>query len=142
MLSKQKGDTAIGSAIAHFLSNGYEVCLPIGDKRDYDLVVEKDGQLFRVQVKFAGFYPDKNGCQAALRVMGGNQSYYSAKKYSDDAFEYLFVYTAKGEAYLIPWDKLTIRSYLSIEAPKYSSYKVSTQGWWSGQTHLTVNQAA
>jgi hypothetical protein len=128
MISKDKGDRATGKAIAYFLGHDYEVCLPIGDKRDYDLIVEKNGILTRIQVKYAGLYRDKNKCQASLRVMGGNQSFHSVKKYADDAFDFLFVYTARGEEYLIPWSELTIRSILSIEATKYSSYNVTTQG--------------
>jgi hypothetical protein len=54
MNTKIKGDIAVGYAINYFLSNGYEVCLPIGDKRDYDLVAEKMGELKRVQIKYAG----------------------------------------------------------------------------------------
>ena len=128
MLSKQKGDVAMGNAIAYFMSNGFEVYLPIGDKRDYDLVVEKDGKLARVQVKYAGLYKDKIRCQAALRFMGGNLSFYSAKKYTDDAFDYLYVYTAKNENYLFPWQDVNVRSILSIEVVKYRAYKVNVQG--------------
>jgi len=124
MLPKQKGDMALGRAISHFLSNGYEVCLPIGDKRDYDLVIEKEGELARVQVKYAGLHRGMKTCKAALRVMGGNQSYYSAKKYTDDAFEYLFVYTAKGESFLLPWKDVQVRTVLCVEAPMYSTYRV------------------
>ena len=128
MLPKQKGDTAMGKAINYFLSNAYEVCLPIGDKRDYDLVVEKEGKLSRVQVKYGGLYNGLTKCVVALRVMGGNQSFYYTKKYAANAFEQLFVYTAKGETYLLPWDAAIVgKSSLSIEAPKYSSFRV-TQG--------------
>jgi hypothetical protein len=56
MTTKERGDIAVGFAISHFMSNQYEVCLPIGDKRCYDFIAEKDGNLIRVQVKFAGFY--------------------------------------------------------------------------------------
>ena len=128
MLPKQKGDVALGQAISYFLTNGYEVCLPIGDKRSYDLVIEKGNALSRVQVKYAGLYPGKTTCRAALRVMGGNQSYHYAKKYGNDDFDYLFVHTAKGENYFLPWPEVVIRSEISIEAPKYSSYKVIMQG--------------
>ena len=41
MLTKEKGDIAVADAIHFFTINRYEVCLPIGDKRNYDLVVEK-----------------------------------------------------------------------------------------------------
>ncbi len=129
MLTKEKGDLAMAFAIQFFVSNGYEVCLPIGDKRDYDLVVEKQGILSRVQVKYGGLYNGLKRCQVALRVMGGNQSFYRAKKYSANAFEYLFVYTAKGESYLLPWDDTIIgKSSLSIEAVKYSSFRIVMQG--------------
>ena len=85
MLTKQKGDIALGKAISYFISQGYEVCLPIGDKRDYDLVVEKGGKLMKVQVKYAGLYRSEEKCIVALRVMGGNRSFYSAKKYAAEA---------------------------------------------------------
>ncbi len=126
MLTKQKGDIAAGMAIQYFISEGYEVCLPIGDKRDYDLIVEKDNILSRVQVKYAGLYSRGNQCKAGLRITGGNQSFHYAKKYSDIAFDLLFVHTAKGQQYLIPWSKLKIRNEISIEHSKYQSYRLIT----------------
>lgn len=129
MLSKHKGDIALGKAINYFLSSGYEVCLPIGDKRDFDLVTEKGGNLSRIQVKYGGLYNGRKNCIVALRVMGGNQSFRYTKKYPADAFEYLFVYTAKGEEYLLPWNSDIIgKSTLSIEAPKYTTFKLNEQG--------------
>jgi hypothetical protein len=129
MLTKQKGDMALGKAIAYFLSHGYEVCLPIGDKRDYDLIIEKNGKLARVQVKFGGLYNNKTKCIVALRVMGGNQSFFYTKRYNAGAFEYLFVHTAKGDSYLLPWKGEVVgKSSLCIEAQKYNSYKVLMLG--------------
>jgi hypothetical protein len=52
MLSKEKGDIALGRAISYFPADGFGVCLPIGDKRDYDLVVERDGVFARAQAKY------------------------------------------------------------------------------------------
>lgn len=129
MLTKEKGDIAVANAIQYFTANGYEVCLPIGDKRDYDLVVEKNYKLSTVQVKYAGLYPSRdNKCHAALRVTGGNQSYKTAKKYSDKAFSLLFVYTERNEQYLIPWKNITARNEIAIEHPKYQRYNVTAMG--------------
>ncbi len=123
MITKQKGDLALGKAISHFLGLGYEVCLPIGDKRDYDLIVENDGVISRVQVKYAGLY--KNGqCKVGLRITGGNQSYHYAKKYHDNAFDTLYVYTAKGSSYIIPWKEVIARNEMSIEHSKYQTYLI------------------
>lgn len=124
MKPKEKGDLAAAQAINYFIANNYEVCLPIGDRKPYDMIVESLGKLFKVQVKYAGYYSSEKKHKAALRTMGGNQSYFSAKKYSDDDFDLLFVYVANGRKFLIPWKELRIRNSLSIEASKYSCYEV------------------
>ena len=79
MKPKEKGDLAVAQAISYFMMNGYEVCLPIGDKKPYDIVVEQGGALARVQIKYAGYYTGDKKYKAALRSMGGNQSFHSAK---------------------------------------------------------------
>ncbi len=124
MKPKEKGDLALGQAISYFMLSGYEVCLPIGDKRSWDIIVEKDGALRKVQIKYAGLYSRDRKCKAGLRITGGNQSYYTAKKYSDNDFELLFIYTEKGEKYCIPWSEITIRSELTVEDKKYQKYRV------------------
>ncbi len=124
MKTKQKGDLAVGQAIAHFLYFGYEVLLPIGDKRDYDLVVERNGLLERVQVKFAGLYNDGE-CKVGLRITGGNQSFNYSRKYKTDAFDLLFVFTQKKEKYLIPWGETGCRNEISIENRKYKKYRIA-----------------
>ena len=125
MNTKQKGDMAEGQAINYFIMAGYEVCLPVGNKTDYDFIIEKDKSLQTVQVKFAGLYPSKgNVCRVGLRITGGNQSYNYSKKYSDDAFDILFVYTAKGQRFVIPWSEITARNELYIEHTKYAKYEV------------------
>lgn len=128
MKPKEKGDLALSHAIHYYMCNGYEVCIPMGDKRDYDIVVEKEGILQRVQVKYAGLYPSKLTCKVALRITGGNQSFHYSKIYKDDAFELLFVYTAKGETYQIPWNEVRARNELSIENSKYKQYQLVALG--------------
>ena len=123
MNTKERGDLAIGQAINYFIKNRFEVCLPIGDKRDYDLVIEKNGNLQKVQVKYAGLYGRSKTCKVGLRITGGNQSYSYAKKYTQDSFDILFVYTEKAEIYVIPWSEIKNRNELSIETRKYNMYK-------------------
>ena len=124
MKPKEKGDLAAAHAISYFIINRYEVCLPIGDKRPYDMVVEFFGKLFKVQVKYAGYYTSERKYKAALRTMGGNQSYYTAKKYSETDFDLLFVYVGNGRKFLIPWKDIKNRNDISIEAGKFAHYEV------------------
>ncbi len=124
MKPKEKGDLAAAQAIHYFMTHRYEVCLPIGDKKPYDIIIEKDGVLARVQIKYAGYYNGDKKYKAALRSMGGNQSYHSAKKYADTDFDVLFVYVENGRKFVIPWPELPIRNSLAIEASKYAQYEV------------------
>ena len=52
--NKEKGNSGLGMAIAYFSTNGYVVSIPLNDTQDYDLVIEKDGKLDKVQVKATG----------------------------------------------------------------------------------------
>lgn len=123
MNTKQKGDIALTQAIAHFVACGYEVLLPLGDRTDYDCVIEMGGILKKVQVKFAGQY--RSGAyKAGLRITGGNQSRNYSKKYSDTAFDILFIYSQKGEKFVIPWEEIKTRNELTISDKKYIKYKV------------------
>lgn len=54
MDSKQKGNLAVASAIAYFVSSGYTVSVPLSDTAKYDLVIEKQGVFQAVQCKYAG----------------------------------------------------------------------------------------
>ena len=138
MNTKEKGDVAVGFAISYYLSHGCEVCLPIGDKRPYDFIVERSGDLMRVQVKYAGFYKPENRCVAALRVMGGNQSFYSAKRYAQDAFDLLFVHTARAENYEIPWCEIGNKSTLTIECKWYKKYRVVCECAGDGEANRST----
>ena len=124
MKPKEKGDLAVAHAINYFLLSGYEVCLPIGDKKPYDLVVELNGGLQKVQVKYAGRWKADNKCHASLRTMGGNQSYYTAKKYSKTDFDLLFVHSENNNDYLVPWVEIENTNSLSIECGKFLQYKL------------------
>jgi len=124
MKPKEKGDLAVGQAINYFMSSGYEVCLPIGDKRNWDIIIEKDGILQKVQVKYAGLYNRGGKCRVGLRITGGNQSYYTARKYTENDFDLLFIYTEKGERYCIPWPETHVRTELTVEDIKYQKYLI------------------
>jgi hypothetical protein len=119
MNNKEKGAIAESQAIAYFVKNGYEVCIPIGDRRPYDLVIEKEGKLSKVQVKYAGLY--KGGKHhVALRTMGGNQSYQSIKKYTNSDFDLLFIYCQNDKKLLVNWSKITNTNSIVVESSEFT----------------------
>lgn len=99
--SKKQGDAGVGAAISFFTINGMPVSIPLTDSQDYDLVVEIDGGLKKVQVKTTG-YAERKNYVVNLRVMGGNKSGYSSKAGTDIVYDYLFVLTEEGDRYFIP----------------------------------------
>ena len=51
--SKDRGDETEAAVLRALLSSGYSVSIPFGDNDDYDLIVDDEGQLHRVQCKTA-----------------------------------------------------------------------------------------
>ena len=49
--TKIQGSIGLGQAIACFTKLGYIVSVPLNDSQDYDLIVEIDNKLYKVQVK-------------------------------------------------------------------------------------------
>lgn len=123
MNTKQKGSLAVAQSIARLSSIGYEILLPLGDRKPYDLVFDDGKKLNRVQVKYAG-KNSRGKYSAYLRITGGNQSFNYAKKYKDDDFDYLYVYTADGRHYLIKWNDIDVRNEILLDDKKYQRYLI------------------
>ena len=58
--TKTKGDLGVLKSQADLCSKGYLVCLPLSEHAPFDLVVYKNANFQRVQVKSRTI--DKNGC--------------------------------------------------------------------------------
>ena len=71
--NKEKGNTGLGIAIAYYSTNGYTVSIPLNDTQDYDLIVDKDNKLKRVQVKATSCKTKYGIYQVALKSCGGTK---------------------------------------------------------------------
>lgn len=103
MNTKHKSDSAVGQAIGYYTSLNFEVLLPIGDKRPYDLVVDNGEKLIKIQSKFTSEKRTSGSYRVELRVTGGNKSRNTRALYNDGDFDFLFVYTDDGQKYHIPF---------------------------------------
>ena len=120
--NKEKGNTGLGIAIAYYTSNGYTVSIPLNDTQDYDLIVDKNNKLKRVQIKSSSFIDKRGNYQVALKSCGGTKGK-TYKTIIDTNIEELFVLTEKMEIYIIP--KLSIKNKSTISlCSKYEIYKV------------------
>ena len=99
--NKNIGNSSLGVAIAYFSCNGYTVSIPLNDTQDYDLIVEKQGELYRVQVKGTSFKTKYGIYQVSLKSSGGTKGKIYKTVCSTDV-ELLFVVTKDLDKYLIP----------------------------------------
>ena len=90
--NKEKGNTALGMAIAYFSSQGYTVSIPLNDTQDYDLIVEKDKKLQTVQVKSSGYKTKYGSYQVALKSCGGTKGT-TYKTFKDTSLSICYLYS-------------------------------------------------
>lgn len=120
--NKEKGNTSLGIAIAYYTSNGYTVSIPLNDTQDYDLIVDKNNILKRVQVKSSGCITKSGNYQVALKSCGGTNGK-TYKTIKDTIVEEVFIFLGNKEIYIIPAEKIKNKSTLSI-CSKYKEYKI------------------
>ena len=71
--NKEKGNSSLGIAIGYYSSNGYIVSIPLNDTQDYDLIVDKDSVIKKVQVKSTACKTKYGSYQVALKSCGGTK---------------------------------------------------------------------
>lgn len=99
--SKQQGNIALGQAIAYFTSKRYVVLLPLNDAQEYDLVVDINGILNKVQVKSTKCKAPSGAFQVSVKSSGGSKREVYHHVCESDC-DYLFVTTDNCTNYLIP----------------------------------------
>ena len=111
--NKEKGNSGLGMAIAYFSTNGYTVSIPLNDTQDYDLVVEKDGNLKTIQVKATGCKTKNNIFQVALKSCGGTKG----KEYKtiiNTNVDYILILDEEKKMYLIPKSEIVNKSTINL----------------------------
>ena len=122
--SKKQGDAGLGVAIGWFSVNGYGVSLPLTDSQDYDLIIDENSTLKKVQVKTTRYH-ENNIFKVQLAVKGGNKSGTGKiKKFDNSCIDYLFVLTDKNEKYLMPAKAVDAKAQLSL-GKKYEKFKLA-----------------
>lgn len=93
--TQRKGDMAVAQAIATFTRLGLDVSIPLTESAAYDLVVDEQGGLFRVQVRFT------STDEVDLRRIHSNSTGYVVKKTAEMAYDWLYILNGDGQEFLI-----------------------------------------
>lgn len=124
MNTKEQGDVGVAQAIFYYTLQGYKVSIPNTDSTRYDLIVDKDGKLFRVQCKTTYAKAKSGAPTVGLRTMGGNQSWNGVvKKITSDETDLIWVCSEGKEAWEFPVADLEGRSTVDL-GKSYLTYKV------------------
>lgn len=114
----------VSSAIYYLTKNGYTVCLPLSDSQSYDLVVDINGILSKVQVKTTT-HKRFGKYQVSLKTTGGNRSGTGkTKKLDAENLDFLFILTNENVNYFIPISELGGVSNISL-CERYSRFIVN-----------------
>lgn len=121
-------DAAVGTALCWFLVRGYAPSLPVVVV-PYDLVVESDAGLLRVQVKTTS----RKSCgryvaQTCHKVYDGAlQANAGGKRkpvpYTKDEIDIFFIVDAEGRKYLIPIEVVGSKTNIMLDE-KYKEYLI------------------
>lgn len=115
---KVKGTVGVGHAIGYFTRKGIVVSIPLNDSQPYDLIIDMEGELKKVQVKTS------TSDSIALRTMGGNQSYHTAKMFDHKSSDFVYGLLDSGESWLVPTNAFTNKTALKLTDKKYDQYKL------------------
>ena len=120
--NKEKGNAGLGIAIAYYSANGYTVSIPLNDTQDYDLIVDKNNVLKKVQVKATSCKTKYNKYQVALKSCGGKKGE-TYKRIIDTKIDEVFVVTDTMEMFIIPIEEIKNKTTLNL-CEKYEKNRV------------------
>jgi len=103
MDTKLKGDIAEQAVTLYALKNGWGVLKPIGDRHPYDLVLDINGVLIKLQVKYAWFNEQKQSFVVDNRRTKTNRRTMIRLPYLKDDFDFAVIYLEeKNIFYVLP----------------------------------------
>lgn len=122
--NKEKGNTGLGIAIAYYSANGYIVSIPLNDTQDYDLIVDKDNIIKKVQVKATSCKTRYNKYQVALKSCGGTKGK-TYKTIINTNIDEVFIVTDNIDIFILPIQEIKNKSTLSL-CQKYEKFKIDS----------------
>ena len=100
-MNKEQGDTCEAFAIFYYTSLGCIVSKPLTQSPYYDLIVDTDGVLKKVECKSSRFKNNPKSYTVALGTTGGNQSWNKVvKKIDAKKVDEIFILDGDGNYYI------------------------------------------
>ncbi|MBI4343681.1 MAG: endonuclease [Candidatus Omnitrophica bacterium] len=101
MDTKLTADVAESAVVTELLKRGFRVLQPVGDRLPYDLAVECDGRLLRIQVKSAWYERSKGLYTVDVRRTKTNRRLMVRAQYAKDDFDFAILYLADRHVFYV-----------------------------------------
>ncbi len=92
MDTKLKADIAEAAALTELLRRGFRVLKPVGDRLPYDLALDLEGKVCRLQIKAAWFDSSKGLYSVDVRRTKTNRRMMRRERYSEKDFDFAILY--------------------------------------------------
>ena len=125
MNSKRKGNITELSVALAFQKLNIPVAIPFGDCERYDLIVEINNKLYKIQCKTSSYYRgDSSKISFNCRSTSTKQGQTIHKSYSENEIDF-FATVFNDKCYLVPVGETSSEKILRLEPPLKSSPNVS-----------------
>lgn len=126
--TKYLGNLTELQCITRFYELGYPVSIPYGDSEKYDMVLDVNGKLYRLQCKHANLHTNEDGEVSHITIKTVWQSgftknsHYQRHKYTKEDCDY-FITHYDGKNYLVPVEQCSNEKTLRILPTKSGQIK-------------------
>ena len=107
----------------YFTNLGYNVSIPLGEDCRYDMIVDFDGILERIQVKTCHLNKNETGIEFSTESTRINTQENLRRKYSKEEIDY-FATFYKDKCYLIRVEECSSQKTLSFENKQVNQYPI------------------
>ena len=118
-----QGNLGLGKAIEYFTSQNIPVSIPLNDTQKYDIIIDFNGKLQKVSVKTSHYKSSNSSYEVLLKNTGGSSGNNKIRLFNNKDCDYVFIYTANEDLYLIPSSEITATNSICV-GNKYNEYKV------------------
>lgn len=113
MNTNEKGGLGESRFVYELTKHGYKVSLPLGHDASYDMIIDKDGALQRVQVKSVESSDDVVQVKTTRTYTSGDRIV--TRTYSPTDFDQLAVFDRRGDqCYLVPINLVANKTMISL----------------------------
>ena len=99
--TKLKADIAESAVTTELLKRGFRVLKPVGDRLAYDLAIDVNGILIRIQVKSAWFSAEADCYIVDARRTKTNRRRMVRQRYSATDFDFAIIYIANSNLFYV-----------------------------------------